>query len=1084
MTPKQTSVVGFIVVLAVVIVGFSTIGLADNAGTSVNAETPETGNMLPNPDFEEQGQGWAWAFWSGQGTKGTHKWTADAHSGKLAIEIIGLEASNTGENPRGLFYSSPVKCSPGIYEISGYYKTKGNIAAHLQIQTYDTDDPTDLLKKKANREIYSHNMKSSPDWTFFKRQFSFGEKCRQLIVLLRSSGIGSVFFDDVKLRELNESVQAFLFPGRWGYGEDRTYIIEKNIAPMMFGLTGDAGKLTYPLTFEVEAPAAVKLYSDRALREVEAPAGNRKYVIELTKQDIRKLGMKKSLTYTAWITLWAEVDEPPAESKIRWQLRSEKEEYPEKTGGLIVLPALPENQYARNFNVHFQWSLLDEPPKELWERVYRLYRTCGINCYLIRGKPAVGSWQEFCMKRFKEDGGKVILDAAPGWNVCNTSFPKEFGEDWLFEIATGGAAVFEKMDKGFSAALAGEVDGFFWDAEFKPSRLSYDKNTLAGFAEYMHLDKALVTEESVKTKYSRDYYTYYIDYLGGKVFHGWAAYLKKLKPDALLIAQQGCGVDGRYQDIAYYDVEGITHSPMTYTSGAKSWADMIEQTSDYAIQPLMPTTTTGLNRSWGSFAQRSAESIRLDILTTASLQEPGMCFWPDMMRQMGANYMWQMARASANIRSVEEFFTKGTRIDQNVTIEGLPETESETIINGKRHLIRYPEWRDHLMYRAFQIQKDRLITVFNMNSEKTAFVRISAKINWPEDGFIVYDAISGTRLAPSADSDTWNAAQLKQGVLVKIPPTDAVFLRITQDETNLPEKKVCVKNTANEYEKLREQSKGTDQGGEIAEGNLKITWDDIDHDGSLEVLMVSPVQKVWITSSGGRLWAWKTDGRDKNLIRQGETFGGSMDLFWIPEGARWQTSPTATYRVVERGIKDGKAFVTLKHTVSTTSIPGLVISKTYSIDETSTDVTVSLKMTNESPEPVITFSYWSHSGFSLGDFDRLAYQTEKGTFVQGKNGRNYFAHRADLPQDMARFASKANLDPITGNWFATWDEQTKEAITITLDKTPLLQIYKWSSEKGDKYTMEWMYQPIGLKLYENWDTTFVLRYRKNQQWNQ
>ncbi|MBN1555367.1 MAG: hypothetical protein JXA11_11530 [Phycisphaerae bacterium] len=1081
MFTHNNSAIQFAVIFTAAILNIGAFARADEALKSAGAKARDAGNLLANPGFEEKGKSWTWAFWSGEGTKGTGQWTADCHSGKQAVKIIGLDQSETNEEPRGLFYSPPVQCSPGIYEISGFYKTTGKIDSYVQIQTYDTDDPKDLIRKKANKKIYRCNVQSSPNWKYFKRQFSFGEECKQLIVMLRGNGVGSVTFDDLKLRELNEPIHAFLFPGRWAHVEDKAYIIEKNVAPIMFGLTGDAEKLTYPLSFEVEAPAAVKLHSVWPLREIKTVAGSRKYVIELTAQDIQKLGMKKTLTHDAWITLWAEVNAPLAETRLHWRLYSDQAKYPRKTAKLFVLPALPENQYARNFDIMFVWGLLDQAPKELWERVYHLYRSCGINCYLIHSKPAAGTWIEYCYKRFKEDGGKVILNASPGWRHSNNTFPGIYGENWLFRIANEGPAAFEKLDQGFSASMTEEVDGFLWDAEFKPwAGISYKEQTLAGFADYMKLDKERVTEELVKDKYSREYYSYCVDYLGGKIMKGWAAYLKKIKPDALLLAVQGEGADGGQMDLAYYDVEGITHSPMVYPSNARSWADTVERTSDYALQPLMPTSTTWMIRNSGTVAQRSPESIRMGILTTASLGESGICFWPDLQRSMGAKYMWQMARASANIRTVEEFIAKGNRIDQKVTVEGLPETESEIIIEGKRHLIRYPEWRNYLNYQAYQIHKDRLITVFNLNEEKAAFVRITAKINWPEDGFKVHDTISGTRFVPSPESDTWSAEQLAEGVVVQIDPSEAVFLKITWGETNLPGKKVCVQDTVNAYEQLRAQSRGKDQSSEIRKGGLKIAWDDGDHDGSLDVLMASPAQKVWITRSGGRLPRWEPAGTEKNIIRPGKDTGDAcMDLFWAPENARWQTSPQADYRVVDRGIKDGRAFVTLERKVPKTQVAGLVISKTYSIDEKTADVAVAVKITNRSLEAVIKFSYWSHNCFALGDSDKLVYETGNGVFVQEKAGKSGFAHRADLPKEMAAFASKADFEPMTGDWLATWNERTKEAITVTLDKASLLQIYKWARE--GKYSMEWMYQPVDLELNKSWDTKFILRYRKNQQ---
>lgn len=885
--------------------------------------------------------------------------------------------------------------------------------------------------------------------------------------------------------EAVEPVRASVFPGHLAYGEEQVYIIENNVAPVMFGLSGDAAKLTYPLLFELDVPPAVRLYSIWNLREVQASADGRRYAIELTQEDVaRKLRLENGLSPVAWIAVWAEINEQIAGSRMEWRFCAGEETYSAQTAELVVKPALPEEQHANGFDLLFSWQLHLDVPKELWERVFQLYRACGINCLLRDSDEKPGSWREYLARRLKEDGGKNIFNSAPGWPGVGEAL-RSHGEDWLLNIAEQGADGIRQLDQRFGTALPAEMDAFYWDAEFiNPYSLPYGKATLAAFAGKLGLDPQQVTVQSVKTTYAEQYRSYCMDDLAGKVIQAWAECMKGLKPGIPIIAQQGDGANGRGQDIASYDVEGIAHAPMIYQSSAKAWVDMMELTSEYARQPLMPTTTTGLLRERGRYANRSPESLRMDILATAMLGEAGLCFWPDLRRQMDANYMWNLARASTNIRSVEEFFKHGNRIDQKVGVGGLAESESEVIIRGKRLSLRYPEWRTFLFHRAFQINKERLVAVLNLNEEKTAYATVSAKLNWPADNYHVHDAVSGTQMLPSDDRETWNLSELGRGVLVEIPPLEAVFLRMSREPPASVTRRITVRQTQLAYEQLREKSEGTEQGGELEQGNLKITWDDIDNDGTLDALLVSPAQKVWITTSGGRIWACEPGADSRVRIPWGENFGMGMDLFWMPEGARWNTSPAAIYRIVERGFKGNRAYVTLQHTVSTKLVPGLAITKTYSIDESHPDIHVLARLANESPEPLITFSYWSHNVLGLSLQDRFVYPTETGVHVHEKirsaRDTNLFAHKDGLPEAMVGFASRPNLAPITGDWFGAWDEQTGNAVTVTLDKDALMQIYRWSTKAGDKYSLEWMYQPVELGSLESWETEFTFRYRKDK----
>ena len=1032
-------------------------------------------NLLKNPGFEQKTDGWYFTVWSGKGTKAVWAASTDARSGKYAVEIRGLEQSET-DGPRGLVFQAPVPCSEELYRLAGYCKITGQASAQIQVLTYTTDESVQLGKTKQAHMLY-HNVPKSDQWTPFETVLSIPSGTKQAILLFRGSGIGSVLYDDLSFSAITTPIQAFVFPGKWGHSRNMIHLIEKNVAPVTLLLTGDVGSISYPLRLEMHLPSAVTLKSVWPMEQSQGPDGTTRYLITLEKADVeKKLHVRKKLSYGSYIEMWAEVSEPVKDATFRWKFTSPDFDGEPASAEIVALPPLPEGPRPTRFKVLFAWSLYGQVPEPLWERVYQLYRSMGVNRYLTGAPAAEGTWDVYCQKRFTEDGGALVFSAPNSYAGANRPLKKLGTEQWISKIVDEGVDAFARLDDGATAAMADRVEGYLWDCELTSTGVdSYLKSVgIEAFAKHKGAEPGAITEEMIRGKYREEFMAFSESQIA-KLIGIWAKFIRGLDPDGELLLCQGSGPDGRHLDYALYDRNDIVHLPMIYTSGVRQFLDLTQDTIDYTAGAVWPMTWNGLLKSAGYYASRSPAVIRLDFLGPAMMGALGTSHWPDMNRAMGGAYLWQMAKAAQEIAEVEPFFYEGRRIDHNVVVRGLPESSTEIKLKDKVVRIEHPNWKQHLVCHSYQLGKEQLITVMNTASDKTAFVNVSCTVRWPNRGYTVYDTISDTRYVMGKDNATWDATALKKGVLIKVPPLDAVFLRISVAEDAAWSADADVSTFQEEYSQIRGKSEGG-AGAVLEKDGLQITWDDVDGDGEIDVLMQSPTQKVWITSSGGRVWSWQLANRKGDLIRRGKTMGLGMDLFYLPPSARWQTGPTEPYRVVNRQIENGKASVTVERIAASKSLTGVRISKTYSIATTGTAIDVNVKLTSESADPMIEFGYWSHNSFDLGADARLMYPHADGIYSEGLDaGREFYTPSSALSADGKAAVQKTSLKPITKGWIASRAVTGAEAVVVTLDHSALLQVYKWRG--GDKDTLEWMYKNVTLKPQQSWDTTFVVEYK-------
>jgi len=914
----------------------------------------------------------------------------------------------------------------------------------------------------------------------FKTQ-RVGSVC--VLFLLNSIFHSSCYLANAAERSADQSsspIRAALFPGHWAYGADEAYLIKDSVVPLAFLLSGDRSALKYPITFELQVPESVKFYADWPM--IETAAGNQvQYTITLSEDDIAtKLQLKEELSLPAVLEVWAEAKEIVEDATLRWKLSFAGFRGQEQTAALIVKPPLLEGPLPERFGILFVWSLHHDVPQPIWDRVYSLYRRAGINTYLANGDPPKpDTWTDYCLKRFGENGGRVLL------NAMEERRPREkLGtEHWEPLVAEGGVETFARLDDGHTARWADRVDGFYWDFEASGGQISPHQEARDLFARRKGMKESELTAEVLESEYKEEYETF-CENLVGEVANIWGEFVRQHKPGAPLYLCHGDHMD----PALYGGLAGMTQQPMIYTGTSKAFIQAFEQISDAVPKDLWPFSWNGLVKAdKRQYVAMSPNDMRMNILAVAALGGAGLGHWPDFHRAMDGLYLWEMARAAHTIGQVEPFLIRGNQIDRTVKVAGLPESETKVEINGRTVTIPYPDWTESLVTRSYQMYNERLITILNVDSDKAAYVNVSASVHALSDEYKIHDAVSGKMLVTSDSDKTWSSKELRNGFTVKVDPMDAVFLQIGLEESNGRDGEMNVSDMHDEYLALKAESESTGGGGILQEDNLEITWDDIDGDGRLELLLASPVQKVWITPAGGRVWGWKVKGRSEDLIRRGETLGAGMDLFWMPNVVRWNTGESNPYQVSNRDIAAGRASVTVEKAINTKVIPGLLISKTYSIDAESQSIRVDMKFTSESSNPLIRFGYWSHSSFDMGNTEKLVWPGPGGTTFRepDETVKSLKVRSSALSPRQVRSADEFDpaaiivQSPVTEGWFATFSKKTKEAIVVTLDHEALLQIYKWQPWSSDEMdTLEWMYRTVDLTPQESWETRIIWEYKE------
>lgn len=164
-------------------------------------------NLLPDGGFE-MGQ---WKFTRWDRGDGTMEFSGDARSGAKAVKLTGL---NEAKAPVNLLAHSPaIDVQAGReYVLSLWHRSSGQATPTISIFTYK--EPWATAQWKTPQTAYhTRRLPHTEHWSPWTWRFRVMPGSVQLVVAVRNSDVGTVWFDDVALFETGDTRLAVVEPG-------------------------------------------------------------------------------------------------------------------------------------------------------------------------------------------------------------------------------------------------------------------------------------------------------------------------------------------------------------------------------------------------------------------------------------------------------------------------------------------------------------------------------------------------------------------------------------------------------------------------------------------------------------------------------------------------------------------------------------------------------------------------------------------------------------------------------------------------------------------------------------------------------
>lgn len=1028
-------------------------------------------NLLPNGGFEEGATtptGWSFAVWSSKPSRGSFEWSTDARSGKRAAALIGLENAGA-ESVRGLLHSPPIEVKEGLLKLKGWYKTRGDGMAHIQVSVYAEDFSAKQFGTPAQETLY-RNFDAAAEWTPFDFDINAKPGARQVLILLRATDIGVVYYDDVSLERVDDPLILRLYPAE--FGRNNTLPLVRgapNFARVM--LMGDREQIKSSAELVLDLPEGAGDFGLLGTLTSVEREGHRftRFRMRLSPETLR--GLQKTISHCS-VTLWVDAGTMADEGTVYYRAVVNGKELPEKEARVQVLPALPSGPRPRRFHGFICWGLLPDVPEQLRPAVYDVIRSMGVDHHLAAIEPT--GWTKYLLDRLRADGGTLWANI-PGQYEKATA-----GKGWETHIIAKGKSFFSDLDQGYFQRMAASVDGVFWDWEPENAMhnpLWDDPPTVAAFARKEGLDVGALTEERLKGEL-RDRLLKFRTWQLGEVVRLWADHIHELRPDLTIALCQGAGMPpDRYVDYkAYDDIPHLVHLPMIYTNSPMDFARNVAGMHEYLPKArLFPMTSSGMVADIGWLAAKSPRALYFDYVSSAMLGCIGCSHWPDLCRGFDMEYVWEISRAMRDIGCVEEFLFDGERNPKRTVVNPLPESEARIKTARGEVTISSPQWDRSALCSAYRLKQSTLVSVCNMHADKLATVKVCIS-DAKGAGWFVCDPVTKAALVP-ASGKVWKGSDLAKGILYEVPAASLGMLVVAQQPPSGGLKGETRESTVRRrFEARCAQAKAAGDITAFRAGELEINWADMDGDGYAEIRMASKHQEIGIGPSGN-LWCWKASGRKEDLVNRFDGGGACQDQFWWPEAARTSEDKRGEYELVTREIKGGRATVAFRRALSHWSLGGLIIEKSYSFTEEGSGFEVRVTIRNESPDPR-EFSYWSHNCLHVGGTPTLVFMTAEGqrVFRGYEQPREIWAPLAGIAPDQTELITEPSTATLTECSFAL-GEPSSPHIEVKADAS-VLQLYRWwDGTSQGRYTLEWMYQRQKLLSGQVWSTRFTMAWK-------
>lgn len=1065
------------------------------------AESVLRENVVRNGGFEmgkDFPTGWGWAKWSGEPSSATPALTSDRHTGNQAVQLTGLKNVSDKENVRYLIYSYPVEIRNGIHDLDLWFKTTGNASASVTVQYYDRQ-PTFGRWDLKPFDASSYTIGTSKTWTYFHRRLSIPKNVKYVMILLRATDMGSVFFDDVSFVRQIQPVTASVFPAEFGR-EGKVCCLADFFTPVYFEFTGDAPKKQVSAWLHVDIPQEVFAACVNPMTVTEQ-SGRRIVSVDVS-QAMEQL--QPAFTGHSGAVLWLKTPLGVDGDFLRYHIVYDGGELPSKELKLRVLKGYDGTKLSsRIFPFSFFWSLLLDAPESIWPGVYNLLRTSGINVFTTRPMPLddpnFPPMFRYLEERFRNDGCLVVASVPHSYGKQkpygdpDPDQPPRSGAEanWASQIIEMGEKTFEQMDsstlflpKGTGAlkSCKDRIDAYYWDFEPRNEREQPnldDPLTLTQFAHWSGRDDKTLNKACIREHCLEEFMTFRAWQIGEviRIFRRW---VKRVAPDIEVWVAAGRELPTvRFVDYRLYDDTDVYHMPMIYTSRVVDWYKTLS--NDIRLVPrgkevFMPTMSNLGDRRHGTYVHNSPGNMRLRFLSAAALGCRGIGHWPDLHRGVDGEYFAEYSRAAWETAAMIDVWKKGKRIDSLFTIEGLPYRTQAFVTPEKTIHEQQPAWKKYLLTFAHQAADGMYMTVLNTYEKEDAFVEIKAP-DLTLMRYYVTDPVYKRSIVPNKEQSFWLASQLAtEGILINVPAEGAGFVRISTEAPSMEYQDVIVcRELCREYEKRLKASSSAESA--VIEGDgIRIDFDDVDGDGVIERCVTTPSQTVWINRNG-TIIAWQVRGQKNRLVTPGGAQSAAEDRFWLPKDLYGKT-PAAEGEFLAATIEQGVAQATVQEKFSNLALAGVILTKFFKVFADRPGIEVTVDICNQDGLVPIELGYWSANLLGIGlPHANWIYPGPNGIveFDKHKKKRSLYTHPNDLESEYLKYTEKTSLPPLCGNWCETVDPDNEEKVRLTIDPADLMQLYQWNHKNG-MHTMEWMAKPLQLDVGKTSSMRYTLTY--------
>ena len=289
-----------------------------------------------------------------------------------------------------------------------------------------------------------------------------------------------------------------------------------------------------------------------------------------------------------------------------------------------------------------------------------------------------------------------------------------------------------------------ELRRYYWD--YEPGLSGYDEKGRTLFAKEMKLENVPSIQELVKGKYARKWFDYQVR-LHQKHLEKVVRIFRRELPgrefwlctDPLHAQGQNpaawCAVDNLLADKV---VDG--HKPMPYYTGLRFFEDM-RYNREKLLKRIIPLGDPA-EREKRFFENYTPETLAQNILSAAALGCQGYGFWPDLA--VTGQYLHKIRDALSLVAQAEEFYVKGSRADQEMTVEYC-NTVTATLpyAAGKRTgTITVPDHSQNFRSLTHKLNGEYVVTLLNYDRKNPVFVKLKFK---KKDPYFVFSEFDGVR---------------------------------------------------------------------------------------------------------------------------------------------------------------------------------------------------------------------------------------------------------------------------------------------------------------------------------------------------